>query len=205
MTSLCVVYGAGGHGKVIAEILAACGQKVECFIDDKVSGTEVISLPVYPAAEWLFSHPDGRVALGIGDNVARERAAVRAQQAGCAILTVVHPAAVIARSARIKEGAAIMPGAVLNPDCEIGEGAIINTGAIVEHDVRIGRFAHLSPKSAAGGGAQIGAYAHIGMGASVLPLKRIGARCIIGGGSVVISDIPEHQTAYGIPAKVHSS
>lgn len=204
MISLCVVYGAGGHGKVIAEALAVSGQKIEGFIDDKVSGCSVLDLPVYTAADWLRSHPGASVALGIGDNAARELAAVRIQEAGCTILTVAHPSAVIARSARIKEGAAIMPTAVLNPDCEIGEGAIINTGAIVEHDARVGRFSHLSPNSTVGGGAQIGAYVHIGIGASVLPLKRVGARCVIGAGSVVISDIPEEQTAYGIPAKVHS-
>ncbi|PYY15192.1 MAG: acetyltransferase [Acidobacteria bacterium] len=204
MTGLIVVYGAGGHGKVVAEVLAACGQKIEGFIDDKVSlaGSKVFDLPVFAAAEWLRSHSGAQVALGIGDNVARERAANRIKQNGCALLTVVHPSAVVARSARIDEGAAIMPVAVLNPDCEIGEGAIINTGAIVEHDVRIGRFAHLSPNSATGGGAQIGSYAHIGMGASVLPLQRVGARSVIGAGAVVVSDIPEGEIAYGIPAKV---
>jgi len=40
------------------------------------------------------------------------------------------------------------------------------------------------------------------MGASVLPLKRVGANCVIGAGAIVIDDIADGQTAYGVPAKV---
>lgn len=205
-TEVIAVYGAGGHGKVVAEILMACGRSLQGFIDDNPSlrGSSVLGLPVFSADEWLRFHAHAGVALGVGINVAREQVAMRVRHSGCTVLTVIHPGAIIARSATIGEGAAIMPGAVLNPDCEIGEGAIINSGAIVEHDARIGRYAHMSPNSAAGGGAQIAAYAHIGMGASVLPSKRVGMNCVIGAGAIVTLDIPDGQLAYGIPAKVHS-
>ena len=29
-----IIYGSGGHGKVIAEAVLASGGKVECFLDD---------------------------------------------------------------------------------------------------------------------------------------------------------------------------
>lgn len=206
MTETIVVYGAGGHGKVVAEILIACGRRLQGFIDDSVSlrGSSVLGVPVFSADEWLRSHPQASVALGVGINVAREQVALRIKHGGATVLTVIHPGAFVAQSARIAKGAAIMPGAVLNADCDIGEGAIINSGAIVEHDAKVGRYAHMSPKSAAGGGAQIADYANIGMGASVLPSKRVGTNCVIGAGAIVTSDIPDDQLAYGIPAKVHS-
>jgi sugar O-acyltransferase (sialic acid O-acetyltransferase NeuD family) len=198
-----VVYGAGGHGKVVAEILTISGQSVNGFIDDNpaLAGTSVIGVPVFAAIDWLHLHSAASVALGIGDNRARERSASLVKRHGCKLVIAVHPAAVVSRSAKIAEGTAIMPTAVLNPDCEIGEGAIINSGAIVEHDVRVDRYAHLSPNCAIAGGAQIGAYSHIGIGASVLPLKRVGANCIVGAGAVVIDDIADNQMVYGVPAK----
>lgn len=207
MHSELVVYGAGGHGKVVAEILAAAGHEVHGFIDDNVRlhGSWVLGLPVFPAVDWLDSHAGCSVALGIGDNRARERAAIVARDHGCRLVIAIHPAAIIARSAKIGDGAALMPAAVLNPDCEIGEGAIVNSGAIVEHDVRVGRYAHLSPNSALGGGAQIGDYSQIGMGATVLPLRRIGSNCVIGAGAVVLDDIADNQIAYGVPAKIRDS
>ena len=200
-----VVYGAGGHGKVVAEILTISGQSVNGFIDDNPSltGTSVVGIPVFAAIDWLQLHSGASVALGIGDNRTRERSAVFVKRYGCKLAIAVHPAAAVARSAKIAGGTAIMPSAVLNPDCEIGEGAIINSGAIVEHDVRVDRYAHLSPNCAIAGGAQIGAYSHIGMAASVLPLKRVGVNCIVGAGAVVIDDIADNQVVFGVPAKVH--
>lgn len=186
MSKQLVVYGAGGHGKVVAEILAASGRKVVAFIDDDaaLSRSTVLGFPVFAAEEWLSSNVGAEVALGIGSNHARERAAARVQDHGLTLVRAIHPVAVIARTAKIAAGVVIMPTAVLNPECEIGEGAIINTAAVVEHDVVIGRYAHLSPNSAVGGGARIDAFAHIGMGANVLPGKRVGAGCVIGAGAV---------------------
>ena len=190
---------------MIAEILAASGISVHGFIDDDParSGTSVVGLPVFAAQEWLRFHAPAAVALGIGDNRAREQAAVRVKHCGCGLVSAVHPGAAVARTAKIGEGVAIMPAAVLNPDCQIGEGAIINTGAIVEHDVLIGRYAHLSPKCATGGGAAIGAYSHIGMGANILPAIKIGTGSIVGAGAVVIDHIPDGQTVSGVPARIH--
>ena len=98
-----VVYGAGGHGKVIADALTASGQKVLAFIDDNVSliGSTVLDSPIYSADEWLRSLPGAHVALGVGDNAAREQVAGRIKHCNCSVITVLHPRTVIARSAKI--------------------------------------------------------------------------------------------------------
>jgi sugar O-acyltransferase (sialic acid O-acetyltransferase NeuD family) len=199
-----VVYGAGGHGKVVGEILAAMGRSFDGFIDDDVAlfGKTVLGLRISAADEWLKAHPGSRIALGIGDNRAREQSARRVNQHGCVVVSAIHPAATVSKSAIVAEGVVIMAIAVLNADCRVAEGAIINTGAIVEHDVHIGRYSHISPNAVMGGGSRVGAYAHIGMSASILPLKRVGEGCIIGAGAVVVEDVPDGQIAYGVPARI---
>jgi sugar O-acyltransferase (sialic acid O-acetyltransferase NeuD family) len=206
MSSSIGVYGAGGHGRVVADILLAGGHSVEAFLDDSsaLTGKCILDIPVSSAAAWLASHVGARVALAIGDNRARERAAMRVRDHRCKLLTAIHPAAIVSTSAKVSHGVAIMALAVLNAGCEIGEGAIINTNAIVEHDVRIGRYAHLSPRCTIGGGAQIGAYAQIGMGAIVLPLKKVGEKTVVGAGAVVIEEIGDSQVASGLSARIHS-
>lgn len=204
MTDEIVVYGAGGHGKVVAEILAASKRVVTGFIDDRLAltGSKIIGLPVFGVDDWLSSHSGVGVALGIGDNRARERAVCLIQKRAHQLISAIHPAAIVSRSARLGAGVVIVAGAVLNAECELEDGVIVNSGAIVEHDVRIGRYAHLSPGSAIGGGAQIGALSHIGMGAMILPSKRVGDNCMIGAGAVVVEDIPDNQVAYGVPARI---
>ena len=65
MTAMVVIYGAGGHGKVVAEILLACRQTLAGFIDDDVgrSASTVLALPVFGAFEWLSAHPGAQVGL----------------------------------------------------------------------------------------------------------------------------------------------
>lgn len=201
-----VVYGAGGHGKVVAEILLAGGQQIAGFLDDNpaLSGSRVLDFPVFRAAEWLEKNASARVALGIGNNSQRERAAQQITRFGCKLITAIHSSATIARSARVGCGVVIMASAVLNSECHIGDGVIINTGAIVEHDVKINRYAHLAPRCVTGGGVEISDFAQIGIGAVVLPGKRIGAHAVIGAGAVVTDDIPPNVVVSGVPARAHS-
>lgn len=200
-----VVYGAGGHGKVVAEILLAGGQQFAGFLDDNptLAGSAVLSFPIFLATEWIEKNRGARVALGIGNNSRREEAAQQITRLGGKLISAIHPSAIVAHSAAIGSGVVIMPAGVLNADCHIADGVIINTGAIVEHDVKVGRYAHIAPRCVTGGGVEIGDFAQIGIGAIVLPGKRIGEHAVIGAGAVVAEDIPADAVAYGVPARVH--
>jgi sugar O-acyltransferase (sialic acid O-acetyltransferase NeuD family) len=203
-----VVYGAGGHGKVVADVLLSAGKyEVLGFIDDAqvAAGATVLGLPVLGGAPWLEAQAAAgelSVALGVGVNDARSQVAERCAAWRTPLVIAVHPRAVVASSARLSDGAVVMAGAVINPDAVVGRGAIINTGAIVEHDVQVGDWAHLSPNAATGGAVRIGAYAHLGVGASVLPGRVVGERAVVGAGAVVVRDVADGVTVVGVPARV---
>jgi len=201
-----LVYGASGHGKVVADVVQRAGLPyLEGFIDDGVEpGTLILDLPVKGGEEWLRQQAEAgavAVALGIGINRTRQRVARRCREMGVALVTACHPAAAIAPSARLGEGTVVMAGAAINPDARLGPGVIINTGAVVEHDVVIGEFAHLSPNAATGGGVRLGALSHLGLGAVVLPLVSVGQGTVVGAGAAVIQDLPDNVVAVGLPAK----
>jgi sugar O-acyltransferase (sialic acid O-acetyltransferase NeuD family) len=198
-----VVYGAGGHAKVVCDVLVCAGQTVLGFVDDdsRTHGTVVLGLPVFGPGAWLDPAKHA-VALGIGSNAVRGAIFAACEARGLRVVSAVHPAAVVARSAQIGVGTIVMACAAINPDASVGRGVIVNTGAIVEHDVIVGDFAHLSPSSAMGGAARVGELAHLGIGAMVLPGVSVGADSIIGGGAVVVRDIPARVVAYGAPARV---
>jgi sugar O-acyltransferase (sialic acid O-acetyltransferase NeuD family) len=198
------VYGASGHGKVVADILRACCIEIEGFIDDTLSDSTVNGFRIAGNAQWLAlqtAHQHVSVALGIGDNFARQLVALRCIASGIQLVTAVHPSAVISSSAKISPGTVIMAQAVVNADAVIGEGAIINTAAIVEHDCSIGNFAHLSPKAAIGGHVQIGDLSWLGIGSSVTPNIRVGAGSIVGAGATVVHDVEDGVVVVGTPAR----
>ena len=201
------VYGASGHGKVVADILLARGIGVAGFVDDnaQLGSIDVLGLPVLGNGNWLTEQAKSRsigVALGIGDNYARQTVAKRCIASHIQLLAAVHPFAVVAPSARVSPGVVIMAASVINPDAQIGTGAIVNTGAIVEHDCRVGDFAHLSPNAAMGGCAQLGSLSWLGIGATIIHGVTVGAGTIIGAGAVVVHDVPDEVVATGVPARV---
>lgn len=205
MSKRAVVYGASGHGKVLADVVMADGRwELLGFVDDGRTPADgpVLGLPILGGWDWLRDQTDVAVVLAIGVNRVREAIAKRCKEAGLALVTAVHPRAVVSPSATIEEGAAIMAGALVNPDARVGAGAIVNTGAVVEHDVDVGAFAHLSPNATTGGGVAIGARSHLGVGSAVIPLVRIGADTVVGAGAVVLRDLPDGVVAVGVPAKI---
>jgi sugar O-acyltransferase (sialic acid O-acetyltransferase NeuD family) len=201
-----IIFGAGGHGKVLADIAQRSGRKVAGFVDDRRRLTTIdgINLPVLGNCEWLLDQQRERFCcgLGIGDNPSRMRVGQLLSREGFELATLVSPFAVIAPSARIGAGVVVVAGAIINPLAEIAEGAIVNSGVIVEHDAKIGRYANLSPNSTLGGEVEIGELAHVAMSATVLPRLRVGSRSTLGAGSVATSSIPDGVIAYGIPARV---
>jgi sugar O-acyltransferase (sialic acid O-acetyltransferase NeuD family) len=196
-----VVFGAGGHGKVVADAVLACGMRLEGFIDDHVAvGTKILGKPVLGSSAWLRGRAV-KVALGIGSNETRARLAELALAAGATLTTVLHPSAAIARSAKIGEGVVVLAQAAINADAVVERGAIINTGAVVEHDCVVSEFAHISPRAALGGGCRVGERAQLGIGAVMLPGRAIGARALVGGGAAVVHDIAADVVAIGVPAR----
>src|SRR5215467_12967345 len=155
-----VIYGAGGHGKLVADVVLARGQQIEAFVDDNSSraGQTMLSLPVLSSQSlWQeAAQQPVAVVLGVGNNMARKKIAERCLAAGIEILTVIHPTAIISKTALIGAGTAIMAGVVVNPDAQLGPGVILNSGAVVEHDVVLGAYAHISTNAALGGGSRVG-------------------------------------------------
>jgi sugar O-acyltransferase (sialic acid O-acetyltransferase NeuD family) len=198
------VYGASGHGKVVADILRACCIEIEGFIDDKLSDSTVNGFRIMGNAQWLARqtvHQRVSVALGIGDNFGRQLVALRCIASGIQLVTAIHPSAVISSSAKISPGAVIMAQTVVNADAVVGEGAILNTTAVVEHDCTVGNFAHLSPKAAIGGHVKIGDLSWLGIGSTVMPNIRVGAGSVVGAGATVLHDVEDGVIVVGTPAR----
>ena len=205
-----VVYGAGGHGKVVGDVILAAGMQLIGFVDDQAlrghcvlqNGTER-SYSVLGDGTWLRSQSGNfaDVALAIGNNKIRSIVADRLLESGFELACLAHPSSSISRFARLGPGCVVMALAAINPNADVGTGTIINTGAVVEHDVAIGEFAHVSPNASLAGGAQLGARSHLGTGAVVLPGVIVGCDCVVGAGAVVNRNVADGSVVVGVPAR----
>lgn len=202
------VYGSGGHGKVVADIVAAEGRhEIVAFLDDNPAkeGSRIGSVGVRVTGDRLAAIArelklEG-VALGIGDNHVRAKTADRCRAAGLEVIRAIHPRSVIAQSVELGVGVVVMAGAVVNPFARLEEGSVVNTSASVDHDCIIHRYAHVFPGAHLAGTVEVGEFSYIGMGASVIQNRKVGARAIVGAGAVVIKDVEDGVTVVGVPAR----
>jgi len=144
--------------------------------------------------------PKAKFILAIGDVITRKKIVKRLNLNEDKWATVVHASAEISPSVTLSHGTVVLSRAVIQASSIAGEHVIINSGAIIEHDVKIGSFVHASPGVVVGGGCKIGRLSFVGLGSRIRDHIVIGSKVTVGAGSVVVSDIPDNETAVGIPA-----
>lgn len=189
------LYGAGGHAKVIMDILRAEGKDIEALIDDNKDLKEVMGVKVVNGRLDKISP----LIISIGNNKTRKLIADRVK---AEFGRAMHPSAIISDSAVIEAGTVVMQGAIVQACAHIGKHCIINTGASVDHECVIEDFVHISPHATLCGNVHVGEGAWIGAGATVIPGVKIGKWSVIGAGSVVVRDIPDGVLALGNRCKV---
>jgi sugar O-acyltransferase (sialic acid O-acetyltransferase NeuD family) len=208
MSSL-VIVGAGGHGKVVVDIIRAAGRYEPVgFLDadPALAGTRVGGLPVFGAFNLLpklrQQHRVSRAIVAIGDNRARYRYAGLLKAEGLELVNAIHPTAFVSPTAVLGTNVVVAPHATVVTEAHVGDSAIINTTAVVDHECDVGTAAHVCPAVALAGRVRVGEFAFVGIGAKVIQCRAVGAHAVIGAGAVVIEDVPDHATAVGVPARV---
>lgn len=202
------LFGASGHGKVVADTALEAGWLSVVFFDDAWPQREQNGhWPVVGdmAALLRQQHEFDAVLVAIGNCQVRWQKQQSVREAGIRLATIVHPRAAVSRFARLGEGTVIMAGAVVNADASIGDACIVNTGATVDHDCVLEHGVHISPGAHLSGGVSVGAQGWIGVGAAVRQGIAIGAGVMVGAGAVVVKPLPDGVTVVGNPARVHDN
>ena len=201
--------GAGGHAKVVIDILRLMGgHEIVGLLDaDKALwGTDVLGVRVLGDDSFLpqlYEQGIREAFIGVGsvgNPGVRVGVYENARKHGFRIVSAIHPNAVVSTSAQIGEGATVMAGAVINADARLGDNVIVNTGAIVEHDCVIGNHAHISVNATLAGAAKVGERVHVGAGAIVKQCITVGERAVIAMGAVVVNNVEAGATVQGTPA-----
>ena len=193
-----LIYGAGGHARVILSMLLARNTPVHAIFDDDPFKKECCEVRVMsPYNCELF--PDEEIIVAIGDNYNRR---VLVEKVKHKFGHFIHSSAFVAGTMQLGIGTVVFQNAVIQTSTRIGTHVIINTAAILEHDCILENFVHIGPGSTLCGNVSIGENTLIGAGTVVIPGISIGKNCVVGAGSVVIRDIADGNVVCGNPGRV---
>jgi sugar O-acyltransferase (sialic acid O-acetyltransferase NeuD family) len=199
LTSI-IIYGGGGHGKTLIELIQAMGTyQIKGILDDGIDiNTYILNYPVLGGNEMLPNLYSSGVRLsvnavgGVGDNSIRIEVFQRLARSGFICPPVIHPTAYLEPSAKVSPGVQVFAQAYLGSEVKIGFGVIVNTTAIISHGCAIGDYTHISPGAILAGDVLIGNDVLVGMGATINLGVEIGDGVRIGNGATVKQDVPKN-------------
>lgn len=192
-----IIIGAGGHGKVVADIAKKNGYEDIRFLDDNEKLSECGGYPVIGRSSDSSKYRcDMFVAIGN----AEIRQKIQEQLGN--IATLIHPDAVIADDVKIGAGSVVMAGTVINSGAIIGRGCVINTGSSVDHDCILGDYVHISVGAHLAGAVEVRERTWVGIGAIVSNNLTICSDCMIGAGAVIVKNIFVSGIYEGLPARL---
>lgn len=194
-----IIYGGGGHGKSLIDLVRAMGtfQLVGLIDDGLEAGSDVMGLTIFGGGTVLTTLAERGLRLainavgGVGDIGSRVRVFKQILNAGFTCPTLVHPKAFVEPSAHLADGVQVFPNAYVGSESKVGFGVIVNTGAIVSHDCRLEAYANVAPGASLAGGVTVGEGALIGMGVTINLNVEIGAGARVGNSAVVKQDVPK--------------
>ncbi|MGM2817800.1 acetyltransferase [Bacillus cereus group sp. Bce001] len=203
MKTRLLIIGAGGHGKVIADIALRMNKwEYVAFLDDSKQVKNLMGIEIIgKSTDVLRFINDYDIFVGVGNNAIRENIQEQLESQGASIPVLIHPDAVIGAQVSMGSGTVVMAGTVINCCTQIGKGCIINTASTVDHDNIIEDYVHISPGTHLAGTIKVGKGTWLGIGTVVINNINITGNCKIGAGTVVTKDISESGTYVGVPAR----
>lgn len=203
-----LIVGAGGFGREVLQWARDAWPEHAGRIAGFLSSDERVidGFDNFPA---IIGQPDDfrptpgdYLLLAIGLPYVRRKVAESLLARGAEFLTLVHPTAIVAASARIGTGAILCPYSIASDSCRVGRFAIMNYHTSLGHDASAGDFAVLSPYATLGGNAHIHDDVFLGLHASIGPGKTVGARSKVSANSCVLANAPADSIVYGVPGHV---
>lgn len=203
-----IIVGAGGFGREVYSWAKACfpasKYRIKGFLSNQpddlanfdndvgILGDEA-SYDIQPADRFLFA---------IGDIDTKKRIVNHLKHKGARFLSLVHPTAVIAETAKMGEGVIIGPHAFVSEHADIADFVMMHFASSCGHDSQIGKYSILSPYATVNGFTMLEDEVFLATHATVTARKIVGYRSKVSANSVAMKDVPAHSFVYGVPGKV---
>ncbi len=206
-----MIVGAGGFARETAQAVAAINAvrptwRLLGFLDDDplLHGRRVDGLPVIGGTDLMYSLPNARVVVCVGNPrnyLTRARIVERLGLPADRYATICILPPMVSGDSVIGPGSVLLAQAVLTAAVTVGAHVAVMPHAVLTHDVTVDDFATIASGVRFGGGVRVRAR-RVPRLRGADPRAGQDRRLVTGRhGSVVLQDIPAGQVWVGNPAR----
>ncbi|WP_343617835.1 acetyltransferase [Flavobacterium sp.] len=203
-----VIVGARGFGREVYDLATQCAgfnieYVVKGFLDDKSDALE--GFASYP--QILSSVEDYKIeendvfVCAMGSVKWKKHYAELILAKGGKFINLIHPSTKLNTNAVVGTGLLVFMYANISNDCIIEDFVTIQGYVGLGHDTKICKWSHVSSYSFTGGFVVLEEEATLNTRATVLPNVIVRKGATVGAASLVIKNVKENTTVFGIPAK----
>lgn len=202
-----IIVGAGGFGREVylwtKNSFPDDQYKIKGFLDDnpKILNDYNMNIGIIGDLDGYKIEKQDRFIFAIGDIDEKKRLVTRLKKKGAKFLTLIHPTAIVANTAKIGQGVIICPFCLVSDNVELYDFVMMNIYSSCGHDAKVGRYCILSPYATINGFGILEDEVFLGTHTTVIPYKKVGYKSKISANSVVMRDVPPKRMVFGVPGK----
>lgn len=202
-----IIIGAGGLAREVydlaLDVLDKREFRIKGFLSDGPSNIQDLGYP--PVLETVANYIPKKTDVflcAIGNVKDRKKTTSIILNNGGKFINLIHPTAIVSKSAVIGDGVIIKAFCVIDSDVNIGDFCYLQSSVIIGHDSKIGPFGQLNSFVFIAGNIEVGELCSLNAGARLIQGIKIGDEGVVGMGSVVIRSVKPRTTVFGNPAKL---
>jgi len=202
------IIGARGFGREVYNLFLQCKEvlgDIECmgFLDDKIDSLDgyVGYPPIVSSVENYDVKPDDVFVCALGDVKYKKLYVEKILAKGGNFISLIHPGVHVGLNTKIGRGCIVRTECSISCDITIGDFVTIMGYSVLGHDCIVKDWSHLGAYSFLGGFSEVGELSTLHPGSRLLPHKKVGSNAVVGAGSVVLRNVKQGATVFGVPAK----
>lgn len=202
-----VIVGAGGFARELKWLLPDCLDESKYRFKgylgkDQGAGPDAeVQRLTLADPESYDPQPNDRFVLAIGSMDHRRRIVESIVDRGGQFVSLIHPRALVASSAKLGAGVVLYPFAVVSNEATLGDYAKLNFYASVGHNSSLGKYCLLAPYATVNGFSILEDEVYMSTHSTVAPVVTVGSDTKVSANSAVMNDVAPRSFVFGVPGK----
>ena len=192
------IYGNGGRGKLIKELLLRLKIKYKdiTFIDDYKKKFKNKSFLIKN-----FNNKKDKLYIAITSPKIQKKkySFLKLKLKFIDNNPLIDPSVILKSNSDIGKNCIILENTSIGPDVKINKNTFIGTAVIVNHDCKIGKFTTISHGVNLSGNVKVGDNCYVGSSSSIKQKIKINNNTTIGIGSNIVKNCESDSTYFGNP------